>query len=72
MKELNPMNNEDAISRAELLEIAEQQGHVTVDDIINAKAVPPQVVHGRWMRQNGKHTYSCYVCGWDTKKTSSS
>lgn len=44
------MNNEDAISRAELLEIAEQQGHVTVDDIINAEAVPPQVVRGRWNR----------------------
>ena len=56
------MNNEDAISRTELLEIAEQQGHVTVDDIINAEAVLPQVAHGRWVPDGKEHVH-CSNCG---------
>ena len=65
------MNNEDPISRAELLEIAEQQGHVTVDDIINAEAVPPQVVRGRWKPGEDEdpeednydhHNWMCSAC----------
>lgn len=61
------MNNTqgDLISRAELLEIAEQQGHVTVDDIINAEAVPPQVVCGRWDIFG-----CCSQCGYGDEKQS--
>ena len=57
------MNNEDAISRAWLLEIAEQQGSVTVDDIINADAVPPQVVYGHWIWNPDHCKWGCSVCG---------
>lgn len=56
------MNNEDIISRAELLEIAAQQGHVTVDDIINAEAIPPPVAHGRWIKDKSGVIY-CSECG---------
>lgn len=37
----------DLISRAALLDIAEQQGHVTVDDIVGIPAIEPQVVRCR-------------------------
>lgn len=42
------------IERKTLLEIAEQQGHVTVDDIINEPAADVAPVrHGRWVKHDG-------------------
>ena len=55
------------IEREALIEIAEQQGHVSFDDIINEPAadVAP-VVHGRWEQIKEwatKAKYRCSVCG---------
>lgn len=55
------------IEREVLIEIAEQQGHVSFDDIINEPAadVAP-VVHGRWEQIKEwatKAKYRCSVCG---------
>lgn len=45
------------IERKTLLEIAEQQGHVTVDDIINEPAADVAPVrHGRW-EERKEHIY---------------
>lgn len=45
----------DLISRKELLKIAEQQGHVTVDDILSSQTIEAGTVqHGRWRTHNGE------------------
>lgn len=42
------------IEREALLDIAEQQGHVTVDDILSADTIDAApVVHGRWINREG-------------------
>lgn len=52
------------IEREALLDIAEQQGHVTVDDILSADTIDAApVVHGRWIRQGVFEVYMCSVCG---------
>lgn len=59
------------IDREALLRITEQQGHVSVDDIVNEPAadVAP-VVHGRivesWEAGYSKRIFSC--CGTDCTK----
>lgn len=59
------MNN-DLISREALMDIAQQQGHVTVDDILNTPAVRPEVRRGKWERKRdlilGKNYYECSEC----------
>lgn len=53
------------IERKTLLEIAEQQGHVTVDDIINEPAADAAPVrYGEWIADD--YAYNrCSVCGWE-------
>ncbi len=52
----------DFISRKDLLEIAEQQGHVTVNDILSSQTIDTATVrHGRW--EDGCAT--CPICGED-------
>lgn len=43
----------DLIDRGEMLDIAEQQGHVTVDDLVNATTITLEslVKHGRWVEK---------------------
>lgn len=56
------------IERDALLDIVEQQGHVTIDDIIYAPTADVvEVKHGRWdakiMHDIGTYTvYWCSVC----------
>ena len=66
------MNNEDAISRAALLEAyyAEQKkpGAYSVERIImDAPTIPPPVVHGRWVNSDIDGMLTCSNCkGCDT------
>lgn len=53
-----------------LLDIVEQQGYVTVDDIINAETIEAEPVkHGRWVpvKLTRRTTeYKCSICGrWE-------
>lgn len=67
------MNNDDTISRAALLETmksaiddAPLYIRATVDQMITeAPSVPPQVVHGRWIKKhdNVRYWYECSECG---------
>lgn len=66
----------DLISREELLEIAEQQGHITIDDILSCETVTSEVKRGQWIRVDGSYwkwkehgaisvakiTYKCSEC----------
>ena len=47
-----------------LMDIAEQQGYVTVDDLINAEIIEAEPVkHGRWAdRYNGEYANPLYEC----------
>ncbi len=50
----------ELISRKGLLKIAEQQGHVTVDDILSSQTIEATTVqHGRWEDGNA----ICPICG---------
>lgn len=58
------------IEREALLDIAEQQGHVTVDDILSADTVDAApVVHGELESTGMDEMYAefgrCTVCGGD-------
>ena len=54
----------DLISREALLDIAEQQGHVTVDDILSCEAVAPEVKRGEWILRHvgAGHYWECSSC----------
>ena len=48
------------IDADELMDIAENQGNVTVDDIVNATTIDP-VKHGRWIEDGDVQI--CSECG---------
>lgn len=51
------------IEREALLEIVEQQGHVTVDDILSADTIDAApVVYGKWINPDTIDCH-CSVCG---------
>lgn len=63
----------DLIDRNALIEIAEQQGYVDIDDILGVPTVEAApVVHGRWNQMHyeggildGTNADKCTVCGFE-------
>ena len=55
------------IEREALIEIAEQQGHVSFDDIINEPAADVAPVrHGRWIKRKTWNFNVCSECSFET------
>ena len=63
-------NEVQLIDANELMEIAEQQGHLTVDDVLDATTIDPESLRpkGRWENYPSHMHRRCSICKVEWEK----